>query len=482
MSTPRRPNHGRHNARLRPLLAAGWVLIVTGCSSPIGPNYVKPASPLPARFSDSGWRAAHPSDDESKGPWWTLFQDPVLDGLEQQVLSTNPDLSSAEARLRQAEALSQGADAALRPQVGVGAGATRSRTSANRPSLTPVAPAFSTVQNDFNPLASVRWELDLVGRLARGQEAAQAFVGQTRADGENLRLLLTANLASNYFAVRQIDADLQALDRLIGQQARGVALLLQRNRLGQGTALDSLAAESALAASKVQAQLLREQRAPLVAAIAVLTGTPASGFTLAPAPLAGQVPEMPTGVPADLLERRPDIASAERSVAQANAQIGIAASARYPSLVLGGTAGLESRALGSLVSVPSEVWSLGAQVAQVLYDGGRTDAAVAAAKEAQQAAASHYRATVLQAVAEVEGGLAGEQGLALAQQEQQQAVAVATRQQQLLQRRQAAGTGTALDTNTAEQFLTVAQRGDIELQGQRLLAAVYLVKVLGGRW
>jgi len=234
--------------------------------------------------------------------------------------------------------------------------------------------------------------------------------------------------------------------------------------------------------TQVQLDTLRTQRGSQVAALAALVGQPAPDFSLAPAPLAGQVPHPALGLPADLLQRRPDIASAERAVAQASAQIGVAAAARYPSLALTGNAGADSRALSSLFNAPSALWAFGASVAATVYDAGRIDATIQAARAAHEASVAHYRDTVLGALAEVEGALRAEQVLVEASERQDQALATARRQLDLLTRRHDAGFGIAPDLLAAEQAVRLAERQAVQLRGQRLLNSVYLVKALGGGW
>ncbi len=462
-------------------LGLALIALLCACGTP-GPRYAIPDAPLPAQFGGADWRTAHPADALPKGDWWQIYQDTALNALEQQALTDNPDLQGAQARLRQAQAFAQASEAAFLPMITANGSALRNRTSANRPSLSPLAPPVSTLQNDFNPFASVRWEADVSGRLALGKEAAQAAVGQSQADQENVRLLLTTGVAINYLGLRATDADLQALGVLITEQERTVALLQRRTALGQGTGLDSLTYESALASSRVQQQTLQVQREALISALAALVGKPASDFHIAATGSTLPVPLIPPGLPSTLLERRPDVASAERAVAQANAQIGIAEAARYPALVLGLSDGFESRSLGSLLTASSVAWSFGATVAQNIYDGGRIDASVAAARAGHQSAVARYRASVLQAVAEVESALAAERVLAEAETAQQNVLRVARQQQSLLTRKREGGYATALDQLASDQGVTLAERTEVQLRGQRMLASVYLVKALGGSW
>lgn len=468
--------------RPRLLATATATALLAACAHPVGPDYHAPQAVLAAHWSDAGWHEAQPADDSARGPWWQLYQDPVLDTLESAAEQDSPGLQAALARVRQAEALTTVAGAAGRPQVGAGVNASRLRTSANRDYGLPGFPTPSTTQNDFNLGASVRWETDLMGGVARSIEAAQAAADQARADAQTVRLLLAANIAGAYFALRTLDADVDQLARLLELQERILVLTRRRVELGQGTALEVATQQSLVDASRVQLDTLRTQRGSQEAALAALGGQAAPDFHLAPGVLAETVPHPDLGVPADLLQRRPDIASAERAVAQASAQIGVATAARYPDLALSGDVGSDSRLLSRLIEAPSMVWAFGASLAATVYDGGRIDATVSAARAAHEASVAQYRQTVLGALAEVEGALRAEQVLVQAVDRQQVALATARRQFDLVSRRHDAGYGVAPDLLAAEQAVRLDERQLVALRGQRLLNSVTLVKALGGSW
>lgn len=463
-------------------IAAAAGLLAAACTSAVGPDYHPPQATLSGHWSDAGWSSAVPADKLPRGAWWQIYADPQLDALEDGAEHDSPSLQAALARVRQAEALTAVARAASGPQVGAGANASRLRTSANRDYALPNSPTPSTTQNDFNAGLSARWETDLAGGLRRSIEAAQASAEQAQADAQTVRLLISANVASNYFSVRALDADIDQLAQLLALQEHILSLTRRRAELGQGTSLEVAAQQSVVDATQVQLDTLRTQRGSQVAALAALVGQPAPDFSLPSAPLATDIPHPPLGVPADLLQRRPDIASAERAVAQASAQIGVASAARYPSLALTGNAGADSRALSSLFSAPSALWSLGASLAATVYDSGRIDASIQAARAAHEASVAHYRDTVLGALAEVEGALHAEQALAEASLRQDTALRTAQQQLDLLTRRHQAGFGVAPDLLAAEQSVRLAEREVVQLRGQRLLNSVFLVKALGGSW
>lgn len=467
------------------LLVAGACL--GGCASQAIPPYQAPAAPLPARYSepapgDAGWQGAAPADALPRGDWWTVFGDSAIDPLVQQALAGNPDLAQAEARVQQAEAGLRGAEAGYLPVLTGGLAAQRNRTSANRASLAPNVPVYSTVQNDFNPLASVRWEADLSGRIAASAQVAGTALEQARADRESVRLRVAATVVATVIALRALDSDLALLDQLVAQQERLASQLRARAAAGQGTALDSLPVETQMQANLAQRASLAQQRPALLHALATLTGQAPGAVRLAESGTLAEPPVIPPGLPASLLERRPDIASAERAVAQANAQVGVARSARYPTLILGANGGLDSRSLGSLFDAPSLVWALGATLTGTLADGGRTDAAIDSAEAGRLQAAGHYRSVVLQALQEVEDALAAGQALAAARSRQHVATQSAQAQLDLLEARMRAGNATSLDTLAAAQVVTGSLRLERQLQAQQLATSVYLVRALGGRW
>jgi NodT family efflux transporter outer membrane factor (OMF) lipoprotein len=454
---------------------------LAGCAAT--PDAPPPALTLPAQWqSEAPWRAAQPGDGEPKGPWWQAFGDAPLDALEARALADNPTLAIAQARLTQARATLAATSAASLPQIGLSERASRSRISANRPLSNYKSPNFSTIQNDLSVAMAVNYEVDLAGRTSLAITGAQATVEQAGADLENIRLLLTADLATAYFNLRAVDAELDVLDRAIALQRRALDLISARHDLGAATGLDVAQQQALIDATRVQVDGLRRQRGVFEHAVATLSGIPAPQFTLAADLRAVPPPTIAVGLPSDLLERRPDIASAERAMAAANAQIGVASAAAYPSILLGGGGGVDSRNLASLLDAPSLLWSLGASAAQVLFDGGRIAAGVAAARANHAAAAANYRRVVLAAMQEVEDGITGISSLDNAAAQARTAVDSAGRVLTMVNARHDGGAAAYSEVITAQQALLAAERQATQLDGQRRVTAVFLVKALGGDW
>jgi NodT family efflux transporter outer membrane factor (OMF) lipoprotein len=358
----------------------------------------------------------------------------------------------------------------------------RQRISANRPLSNYSSPNVSTVQNDLTASFSVNYEVDLSGRVRSSIDAARASAEQTAADLENTRLLLAAELAADYFNLRALDSELDVLSRSIELQRRAFGFVSARHDLGAASGLEVAQQQALLDTTLTQVDVLRKQRSQFEHAIATLIGSPAPGFSIASASLSVGVPDVPLGVPSDLLERRPDIASAERAVAIANAQIGVARAALFPSITLGPSMGVESRSLSTLFDAPSLVWSLGLSATQVVFDGGRVRANVAAARAGHDAASANYRRVVLTAMQEVEDGITGLAALGRANAQSATAVASSRRVLELATGRYEGGASTYLDVITAQQAVLGTERQAAQLQGQQLLTAVFLIKALGGNW
>jgi NodT family efflux transporter outer membrane factor (OMF) lipoprotein len=454
---------------------------LTGCAS--GPDYVKPALDLPVTWKlEAPWRVAQPDDAAAKGPWWQRFGDAQLSALQEQALANNPTLTLAGSRLAQARASLVAGSAALLPQVGLSERANRLRISPNRPLSNYNTANFTTLQNDFVLQGTVSYEVDLAGRVARTVESGRAAVAQSAADLENTRLVLTADLASAYFNLRATDIELDVLGRSIELQRRALALVHARSEGGIGTGLEVAQQQALLDGTLVQVDVLRRQRGVFEHAIATLVGVPAPQFALAVDLRSLQPPAVPLGVPSDVLERRPDIAAAERAMAVANAQIGIARAAFYPSISLGGAFGTESRGLSALLAAPSLLWSAGLSAAQLLFDGGRVQANVDFASAGHAGAVANYRRVVLAAMQEVEDGITGLAALDSAAAQAATAVASARKVLQLASARYEGGASTYAEVITAQQALLASERQATQLQAQRLLTTVFLVKALGGDW
>jgi NodT family efflux transporter outer membrane factor (OMF) lipoprotein len=466
---------------MRSLGAALLAVMVSACTA--GPDYKRPIVQMPAAWKvEAPWREATPRDAASKGEWWTAFGDADLDALERRALAESPTLAIAAARLTQARAQLDVATAGRYPQLGIATRAVRQRITENRPLSNYAVPQFSTVQNDFLLGLTASYELDFAGRVRRTIEAAQASAERSQADFENARLLLTADVATAYFNLREADLELDVLARSIALQRRALELATARHDLGAASGIDVAQQQALLDATLTQVDVLARQRGQFEHALATLTGTPAPAFSM-PASLERLAPPaIPIGVPSDVLERRPDVAAAERAMATANAQVGIASAALYPSITLSSTFGNEARELTSLFNAPSLVWSVGASLTQPLFDAGRIQANVAFTRAGYEAELGNYRRVVLTAMQEVEDGITGLAALERAYAQAAAAVQSARRVLDMANSRYEGGAAAYLEVIVAQQALLNNERLAAQLQGQRLLTAVFLVKALGGGW
>lgn len=462
--------------------AALLAALLAGCAA--GPDYKRPEVAMPADWKlEAPWRVSSPADDAPKGPWWQRFNDPVLNGLEEQALANSPTLAAANARLAQSRALLDAAGAARYPQLGATARDTRARISALRPLTNNNAPNFTTTQSDFVVAGTVSYEVDLAGRIQRTVEGAAATAQQTAADLENVRLLITADLATNYFNLREADIELDVVTRSIELQKAALGLATSRHDLGAASGLDVAQQQALLDSTLTQIDVLKRLRFQYEHAIAALTGTPPPLFKLdAVAVAAVTPPPVPLGVPSDVLERRPDVASAERAMAAANAQVGVAEAAFYPSFTLAGLLGSESSQLGSLFSTPAYIWSLGGSLVQPIFDGGRIRANARAARAGYDVTVANYRRVVLTAMQEVEDGITGLASLERAYNQSQAAIASSRKVLDVATARYEGGVATYLDVITAQQQLLTNERQAAQLLGQRFATSVFLVKALGGGW
>jgi outer membrane protein, multidrug efflux system len=452
-----------------------------GCAS--APAYVRPDVEMPAAWKlETPWQEAKPSDAAVRGAWWRRFGDAQLDALQEQALAASPTLEAAVARLAQARASVDVASAGLFPQLALSGRAARQKISADRPLTNYNTPNFSTVQNDYALSFNVSYEADLFGRVRGTVGAAQASAEQAAADLQNVKLVLESDLAANYFNLRELDIELDVLAQSIELQRRALELTSTRHQLGATSGLDVAQQQALLDTTLTQVDVLRRQRDQFEHAIAALVARPAPLFALAPEIGPRTAPAVPIGLPADILQRRPDVASAERAMAAANAQIGVARAAYYPNITLGPSLGVESRGLSSLFSASSLLWSLGVSVAQPLFDAGRADANVKIAQAGYQQTVANYKRVVLTAMQEVEDGITGSAALDRALVQARLAEQSAQRVLQLANDRYEGGATTYLEVITAQQSLLGAQRQVAQLLGQRLLVAVLLVKALGGDW
>jgi NodT family efflux transporter outer membrane factor (OMF) lipoprotein len=458
----------------------GAALWLAGCS--VGPNYHRPDAPTPTAWKAEGpWRPGDPRDQIPKGEWWKIFGDADLDALESQAVSANFTVQASVAKLDQARALARISTAALFPQVGGGASADRTRISGNRPLSTPPF-NLPVTQNNYQIPFSVSWEPDLFGRIRRSIAAAQAAYQASGADLENVRLATSSELAGDYFSLRELDAEIGVLNRTVQSFEKGMDLVQQRSKGGVASGLDVAQEQALLDATRAQAILLRQQRVQFEDAIATLTGQPASNFKLAVKPMPATLPTIPVGMPSDLLERRPDVAGAERLMASANEQIGIAQAAYYPGVSLTGGAGLNSTSLSNLASLPSAVWAVGAAISETLLTGGARRAQVEFAQAGYRVTIANYRGSVLTAFQEVEDNLAGLAVLDEASSAQAAAVTDSRKALDIANNRYVGGLVSYLDVVTAQQTLLANERLAAQLEGQRLTTSVLLVKALGGGW
>ena len=468
----------------RVLLCLVLPLLCAACAA-IGPDYERPAvTDMPVAWkTEPGWQLASPADGVPRHEWWTVFGDAQLDQLESNSLKDNPSLKIAVARLDQALAQGNAHAAARFPTVALDTGVSRSRISANRPLGNYSFPNSSTVQNDFYPVLTASYEVDWLGRVRRDIESARASAQQAAADRENVRLVLTARIAAAYFQLRQLDEEIRLVTDSIGLQEKELGLIVIRRDLGLAAEIDVALQSSLVESSKAQLELMKNQRKQLEDTLATLTGVPAAGFRLSAGSLPAKLPAIPVGLPASLLERRPDIASAERAMAAANAQIGVAKAAFYPSLTLAPMiGGYESNSLTNLISMPSVVWSIGVQSTQTLFDGGRISAGVDFAEAGYVAALASYRQAVLVAIQEAQDALGNLHGLESAGQQQDEAVRNQDKAYKITLLRYNEGLDNALTVAIVQQNQLSALRVQSQIRGGQFVEAVSLLKALGGGW
>jgi len=450
-----------------------------GCA--VGPKYQRPPVPAPPAWKTEGpWREAAPKDASPKGAWWEIFHDAELNGYEQQLLAANPSLAAARNRLDQARSLAQVSSAPLFPTLSADPNAGRTRYSGNRPGSS--IRTTTVTQNVYDIPFALNYEVDLFGRNRKNLQASNANLQGTAADLQNVQLVLTAELAADYFSLRELDAESQVVQESVKIQQQGMALVNHRHEGGIASGLDVAQQQTLLDSTVTQLYLLQQQRAQFEHAIAALTGSPASAFSVPVAPLNAVPPPVPLGMPSDLLERRPDIATAERAMAQENALVGVAQTAFYPQFTISGGGGFQSISLGSLISAPSAFWSLGGDLLQPIFNGGRNRANLAATQAAYQESVANYRESALTAFQQVEDSLSGLDSLSRAAETQNAAVADAHRALDIANDRYVGGLTTFLDVITAQSVLLSNQRLSTQLLGQQMVTSVLLVKSLGGGW
>jgi len=450
--------------------------LLSGCV--VGPKYHSPALPAPPQYKEnSNWRMAQPKDQTLRGHWWEMFEDPRLNALEEQINSANQTLKIAQAQFMQARALVRYYRADYFPTVTAGFSATRTRISSN------VAGALAgSTSNDFVLPVAVSYEADLWGRVRRTVEAGTENAQASAADLENVRLSLHAELALDYFQLESLDAEEDLLNSTVNSYEQALQLTQDRFRGGLASQVDVEQAQTQLETTRAQAIDVQAARAQFEHAVATLIGKPPAQFSLSPSPLRIPPPAIPVGLPSELLERRPDIAAAERRTAAANANIGVARAAYYPTLSLGASGGFESTAISSLLTGPGAFWSVGGAALQTLFDGGRRHAASAEALAGYDAAVASYRQTVLNAFQEVEDNLAALRVLESEAATQDKAVQAAQQSLQLSETRYKDGVTSYLEVTTAQSTALADERTDVQILGSRMAATIRLIEALGGGW
>ncbi|WP_372825767.1 efflux transporter outer membrane subunit [Polaromonas sp.] len=459
-----------------PLAAALVTMLLGGCA--VGPDYQQPATTEVPAFKEAGaWVSAAPADTLDRGPWWLLFGDPVLNELAARVEVSNQNVAVAVAAYAQARALVREQRASLFPLVSLNGGASRSGSSGNS-----TTGATGRVGNNYQLGIGGSWEPDVWGRLGRAVDGASAGAQASAADLASAKLSAQGELAANYFALRQTDAQKRLFESTLEGFQRAVEITQNRYTAGIVAKTDVLQAQTQLANARADSAGLVRQRAQLEHAIAVLVGQAPGNFSLPATDWKPAVPSIPVGVPSTLLQRRPDIAAAERRVALANEQIGIAKSGYYPNISLSASGGTGASRVADLFSAPSLVWSLGLSAAQVLFNAGRTDARVDGATAAHEQAVARYRQTVLVAFQDVEDQLAATRVLQLQQALRRQASEAADQVEQQVLNRYRAGQVGYTEVITAQATALNARRALVQAMADRQTTAVALIQSLGGGW
>jgi len=452
--------------------------LFAGCA--VGPNYKRPAAEVPATYKEAGnWKPAQPDEQNLGGNWWEMFHDPQLNALEEQVNVSNQNLKAAEAQYTQARALVRYNRADYFPTLSGGASATRNKISNNRP---PSLITNGATYNDFQIPFELSYEVDVWGRVRRNVESYRDQAQASAADLATVNLSMHAQVALDYFQARTLDAEEQLLNSTVTQYQQALELIESRFTGGLASDLEVQQARTQLETTRAQAIDVGVARAQYEHAVAVLIGKPPANFSLAPLPLTTPPPSIPVGLPSELLERRPDIAAAERRMAAANAQIGVAKAAYYPTISLGATGGFESGAIGALLTGPSALWSVGGSAIAPIFDGGRRRANVDQALAAYDQNVANYRETVLTGFQQVEDNLAALRILEHEAQVQENAVVAAQKYLELANTRYKGGVTSYLEVTTAQSAALSDEVTAVNILGRRMVDAVTLVQALGGGW
>jgi len=465
------------------VVVLGCLVLFAGCS--FAPKYAKPSVQTPAAFKEltpeqsketDGWKTAEPKDDVIRGQWWEMFHEPELNAFEGQVVVSNQTVAAALANFLAARAVVKQARSQYFPTVSASPSVTRSRQ------LSGSSPPTSSTFTEYSLPFDASWELDFWGRIRNTVKANSLEAQATLADLENVRLTVQAEVAVDYFKLRVLDAQKQLLDASVLAYQESLKLTQVQQDTGLASGQDIAQAETQLEITRAQATDLGVQRAQLEHAIAMLLGQPASSFSIATNSLVAKPIAIPFGVPSQLLERRPDVAAAERRVAEANAQIGVARAAYFPTITLSGSAGYQSTSVENLFSGPGLVWSVGASLAQTLFDAGLRKAVTEQAWAKYQGTVANYRQIVLTAFQEVEDNLSTLRILSQELQQQNAAVESSQSYLTLANARYQSGLDSYLDVITAQTTLLINQRTALNLEMQQMTASVQLIKALGGGW
>lgn len=463
---------------VRTLVASGGALALLGACM-LGPDYVRPRVETPPAYKETGdWKVAQPRDEVTRGKWWEIFGDTHLNALAEQIDVSNQNVRIAEAKLRQADALAEQARAGLFPTIATAGSVVRSRA----PSVGASPVATTAPVTTYNVSLNASWAVDLWGSVRRTIEANVANAQASAANVMSARLLAQAQLAINYFQLRVVDTQRQVLETSAAAYQKSLDLTRNRYNAGVAARVEVVQAETQLKSTQAQAIELGVQRALLEHAIAILVGKAPAEFSVAPARLTVTLPAIPAGIPSELLERRPDIAAAERQMAAANAQIGIARAAYFPSLTLSTATGFRASSWPKWLMDRSRFWSIGPALAETLFDGGLRRAVSNQAIAAYDANVATYRQTVLNGFKEVEDNLAALRVLEEQAQAQDEAVRAARQSTELTINQYKAGTINYLNVVTVQATQLNNEASAVRVLGQRLVAAVTLVQALGGGW
>ena len=461
------------------VLLAIAVLQLSGCA--VGPKYHTPVAQTPPAYKEVGdWKPAQPNDQNLGGNWWTIFQDPQLDALEVQVNVSNQNLKAAEAQYQQARAVLRYSRANYYPTVTAGLSASRTKTSAHRP---PPNSIFNGItDNDFVLLVDFSYQVDVWGQVRRTVESNREQAQASAADLATVNLSMHADLAIDYFQARSLDAEEQLLNSTVTEYEQALELIQSRYAGGIASEVEVEQATTQLETTRAQAVDVGVARSQFEHAIAILMGKPPADFSLPPLPLTTPPPPIPVSVPSELLERRPDIAAAERRVASANAQIGVAKAAYYPLVNLGASGGFESSVITTLLQGPSGLWSVGLSATQTLFDAGRRRAASDEAIAAYDQTVANYRETVLTGFQQVEDSVAALRILEHEAQIQERAVVAAQKYLDLAITRYKGGVTSYLEVTVAQTAALSDEVTAVNILGRRMVDAVTLVQALGGGW